>query len=76
MTTKEKVFIIAKGIANWKCSDAELLAAGLTEADLDRLWAGAEKVLDKALHKRAVKPTGEALDREIQSWIDYYTWED
>jgi len=72
MTTREKVFTIAKAIVAGKSSDAELLAAGLTVIDLDQLYSGAETVVDKALHKPEVKPTGEALDREIQSWIEYY----
>lgn len=72
MTTREKLYIIATAIAAGKSSDAELLAAGLTAADLDQLYGWAETVVDKALHKPEVKPTGEALDREIQSWIDFY----
>ena len=77
MTTKEKVLALTLQLAAGNHSDATICQnTGLTTADLDRLWSGAEKVLDKARNKPAVTPTGQALVDEIKSWIDYYTWDD
>lgn len=76
MTTKDKVLALClqfcKGVQD---SQQIMQATGLTEADLDRLWQPAENAMSKARNKPAVMPTGEALEIEVQSWIDYYNWD-
>jgi hypothetical protein len=74
MLTKEKVLLIAKAIIQGKASDSQLLALGLNEADLDLLFTGAEKCVDKARNKPEIRPEGEALLEAVRSWIDYYDW--
>ena len=74
-TTQDKVLALCLQFVAGHHDDATIMReTGLTKQDLDRLWSGAEKMLDKARNKPEPTPTGDALVAEIKSWINYYQW--
>lgn len=74
MAVKEKTWLIVLAMLDGKKADAEIIEHSenqLTERDLDENYGMAEIVIHKAKTKPEVRPTGELLKAEVQTWLDY-----